>query len=349
VVGLGLAGVADDEARAEGRPWLAGTDGVDALEVAVAGAPAPHAAHEGRRHVLERQVEVRDAGVADGVDQRVVEVRRVEVQEPDALHPLGHGGHEGDQRPLADPLVAPVAGQVLGDEDDLADAALRERLDLGQHAVERSGPLGTPEARDGAEPAGLVAPLRHLHVGPRRAGRGPRQLEQVEGRDGRAGGAGGRLAAERDRHPEARHGIRLGQRVGQLLAVALGQAARDHEAGAPGLAPGQVQDDLDGLLPGLLDERAGVHDDEVGRRGVVDGRHPVGQQGPDELVRVDLVLRAAQGLDEERAVPRHGAQGYPWPPRGPACAPAPPRRLLSNAGAQIGGPARQAQGRRSRR
>ena len=59
---------------------------------------------------------------------------------------------------------------------------------------------------------------------------------------------------------------------------------------------------------GVLDERAGVHDDEIGRLGVLGRRHAFGKEGADQLVGIDLVLRAAEGLDVE--APRHVAPGY---------------------------------------
>ena len=96
-------------------------DGGDAVEEAVAVAPAAHAAQQRARHVLEREVEVRHAGGADGVDQRVGEVGRVQVEQPDPVDPGRHG-----LRPAATiarspwPWSRPKDGEVLGDEHDLA-------------------------------------------------------------------------------------------------------------------------------------------------------------------------------------------------------------------------------------
>ena len=70
VVGLGLARVADDEVAAERGLGLAGADVLDAAQEAVAVAPAPHPPQQWLADVLQREVEVRDAGGADGVDQR---------------------------------------------------------------------------------------------------------------------------------------------------------------------------------------------------------------------------------------------------------------------------------------
>ena len=72
-----------------------------------------------------------------------------------------------------------------------------------------------------------------------------------------------------------------------------------HELGAGPLHVGERERDVDRLLAGRLDERAGVDDDEVGVLGGRRGREPVGEQGGDDLVGVDGVLRAAERLDVE--------------------------------------------------
>jgi hypothetical protein len=62
---------------------------------------------------------------------------------------------------------------------------------------------------------------------------------------------------------------------------------------------GGIQDGLDRLLFGGVDEAAGVDDEDVGaagRRRAVPG----GTQPRLERVGVSLVLRAAERLDEER-------------------------------------------------
>ena len=177
VVGLGLARVADDEVRAEGGLGLAAADVVDAGEEPLAVAPAPHAPQQRRRHVLQRQVEVRHAGGADRVDQRVGEVGRVEVEQPHPVDPGRPRPRRAGRCALADALVAAEGGEVLGDEHDLARL---ERVDLVEDRLDRARPLRAAERRDGAEPAGAVAALGHLHVGPRaRRGRAG-QVEQVE-------------------------------------------------------------------------------------------------------------------------------------------------------------------------
>jgi hypothetical protein len=69
---------------------------------------------------------------------------------------------------------------------------------------------------------------------------------------------------------------------------------------------GGVEDGLDRLFLGGVDEAARVDDEDggaAGRRGAV----PRGAEPRRERVGVGLVLRAAEGLDEERAA-REGPQ-----------------------------------------
>ena len=82
-----------------------------------------------------------------------------------------------------------------------------------------------------------------------------------------------------DERVDLRH---LGEELG---AVALGQAAGHDEAAArdPGLPRRQLEDRLDRLLLGPVDERARVHDDAVGCLGL----------GPPGLPRPGRVARAS--------------------------------------------------------
>ncbi len=95
---------------------------------------------------------------------------------------------------------------------------------------------------------------------------------------------------------EAEDGVGLGQRLGEVLAVALGQAAdRDHGPGAPRpLEVGGRQQGVDRVLLGGLDEATGVHHDRLGVLGVVDQPEAVGGEPPGELLGVDVVARAAE-------------------------------------------------------
>jgi len=69
---------------------------------------------------------------------------------------------------------------------------------------------------------------------------------------------------------------------------------------------GGVEDRLDRLLLGRVDEAAGVDDDDVGAAGCR-GAMPRGAEPRLQRVGVGLVLGTAEGLDEERAA-RKGPQ-----------------------------------------
>ena len=325
VVGLGLAGVADDEAGPEGGVGLGPADGGDPLQELLAAPPAPHPAQQPSRDVLQRQVEVGHPGGDDGVDQLAGEVRRVQVQQPDPLHQLVHRLHQRDDPPPPPALVPAVGGQVLGHQHRLFHP---EGGHLFQDRLEGPAALGAPEAGDGAEPAGPVASLGDLHIGPRPGRRGPGQVEQVHLRGEpphpqlhRHGGRLGRVGAQTvfrrlvgesaiwgtirgrrgwrrvdERGPEASHPVGLGQGLGQFVAVTLGQAAGDHQPGRRALGGGQLQDGVDRLPAGLLDEGAGVDHHHVGRARPVGPLQTAGGQRSLQLVRVDLVLGAAQRL-----------------------------------------------------
>ena len=95
VVLLGLARVADDEVGAEGGLREAVADVGDAAQEPLAVAPPAHAPQERLGHVLQREVVVRHAAVADDVDQLVRQVGRVEVEQAGPLDPLRHGRARG--------------------------------------------------------------------------------------------------------------------------------------------------------------------------------------------------------------------------------------------------------------
>ncbi len=120
------------------------------------------------------------------------------------------------------------------------------------------------------------------------------QVQEVE----RQGGLVGRPlpGPEGDGDPEAHHQVHLGQRGGELVAVALGQTSRHHQAGALVACGGQLEDGVDRFLARRLDEGARVDHDQIGVVRRCGRLVAVAAQRAHELVRVDLVLRTAQGL-----------------------------------------------------
>ncbi len=202
---------------------------------------------------------------------------------------------------------------------------------MPSHAASATMSSGDPgqeraaERRDRAERAPPVAARRELEVGDR-ARREPGARDPgVPGHVDVGGGAfdrrdrqqrapvdggvrGGRVAAEDVGEPlgelgvvvEAEHGVGLGEAVGQLLAVALGQAPDGDDLGARDV--GGRQQGVDRVLLGLFDEAAGVDDDHIGMFVGVDKLPPRAGEPPGQLLGVDLVAGAAQR--QQRGTPQ---------------------------------------------
>ena len=98
-------------------------------------APAAHPPQQRLADVLQREIEVRHAGGADGVDQGIAEVAGVEIQEPHAVDPLGDGTHERHDRPGSERGrgVLAVRREVLRHQHHFAHTEL---VHLGEDRVE---------------------------------------------------------------------------------------------------------------------------------------------------------------------------------------------------------------------
>ena len=138
-----------------------------------------------------------------------------------------------------------------------------------------------------------VAALGDLHVRPRRGRLGAREEQQVHRRRG--------FAPERHRHRvgEPRNRVDFRNRVAHLIAVALGQAPRHDETRPVFACIGQGENRVDRLLARRLDERTRVDDHDVGVGRCACRYEPVGQERTDQLLGINLVLRAAQRLYPE--------------------------------------------------
>ena len=264
--------------------------------------PLPHRfmrAQQRAVRVLERQVEVGDDGrrLEHRRDQRVADLARVQVEQPD---PRQTGGRQlgveaaqqrGERAGLAG--VAPVPGEVLGDEHQLGDAALDERARLGDDRVGRPRALLATERWDRAERAGAVAALGDLDVGPGRGGPGPRQLEQIAHTDGLAPWRRNRHTvtvetsdelADRALTSEADDRVDLRQR-GRSSGPdrSARQPVTTRRAPSRRTSASSRMVSTDSRARGF-DERAGVHDDEVRVAGAGRGLETVGEQRRSDLV-----------------------------------------------------------------
>ena len=274
------------------------------VEEAVAAPPPLHAAQQrpGDACCSERSKYGTTVGSSSIVDeQRVLDLARVEVEQPHAREaerrePVEAAQQRRERARLAD--VAAVPGEVLGDEHDLGDAGLDELAHLGLDRVDGARPLLAPERRDGTERARPVAALGDLHVGPRHAS--ARAGAARAGRGRRS--ACGPCSTTSDSEPSP---------ANPTTASASGSASASSLPYRSAMQPvttsrasgrfrsASAEGSVDRLLPGRLDERTRVDDDEVGVLGLVGGDEPVGEERGDHLVGVHGVLRAAQGLDVE--------------------------------------------------
>ena len=132
MIGFGFARITNDEVAAKRGHWLTVADVVDAAQETLTIAPATHATQQRLAHVLQRQIEIRHACFADGIDEVVTEIARVQIQQ---AHPIGDCSNGLDQRnngacaKLVGTVFA-VAGEVLSNEHNLARFEL---LDLAQN------------------------------------------------------------------------------------------------------------------------------------------------------------------------------------------------------------------------
>ena len=247
MVVLGLAGVAEDERRAEGGVGSAAR--MSAMRRRKR-SPSPQRRMRARQragHVLEGEVEVGHAGGEDRLDQLVGRAPTGTGRGAGCGRPrsatarvraaMGDGGRAcragGSARAGA---VAAVGGEVLGHEHDLAQRRRAVRWRDPRQSASTSArivvggprPLLAPERRDGAEAADAVAPLGHLHVGPRGAGGGPGQVEQVE-----AAGRRRRRRADCGSPTEGHRDGARGREVGASDEVVAEAGARGRPRAAP--------------------------------------------------------------------------------------------------------------------
>ena len=278
-----------------------------------------------------------DAGsTRDDLDQAGPQLGGLQVAHPHPLD-AGHRGQRREdllEQPQVAQILA-VGGGVLADQEQLADALARQPFGLGQQLRRPAGHERAAEGRDRAERAAPVAAGGDLERGHHTVGQaaahgagtgcGRDASRQVGGDAGPRGFAvrGPVDRADRQQRAPVPRGVRglmlagqdviqaagdvpvvveaqdlgFGQRIGQLVAVPLGQATHGRDLG-PGL--GRAQQLVDGLLLGRLDEATGVDHDHAGVLALGGHLPATGGQPGGQLFRIDLVTGTAQ---------RHQADG----------------------------------------
>ena len=248
---------------------------------------------------------------------------RVEVHQPDPLEPF-------DLLELAEQLHEPrlaveihsIVGRILGDDDELLDAVGGELVGLADHLFHRLRCMLAAHLRDRAERAGAVAALGDLEIShvPGRDAHPAAILERHRRRraedaplvpqaaDEALGRLGDIVARE-----DADHRIEPGKLVEELFFLPLGEAASDdHAASSPRLLQVEhLADDPIRLLPGGIDEGAGVDDDQIGAVGPGDELPAILPQQSEHPLAVNEVLRAPQA-DHREGAAAIGIRGLEW-------------------------------------
>ena len=101
----------------------------------------------------------------DDVDEVLVDLIGVEVVEPDPVEGQPAQLRQELPQPPAAVEVGAVAGDVLGDDDELPDPPLRQAPGLLQQGLEGPAAVAAPEGGDDTVGAAVVTALRDLEVG----------------------------------------------------------------------------------------------------------------------------------------------------------------------------------------
>ena len=174
-----LAGEADDETGAQSDAGDGGANFFQGLEKDIRAGAALHALEDVGRGVLEGQIEVfADVVVpGDGFEQAAGDAVGIGVEEAEPAQAIDAGeGVEQSGEAVFEAEVFAVAGGVLADEGDLADAAGDELLGLGDDRLEAARAEFAAQVGNDAEGAGVVAALGDFDVG-----RGFRRGEEARG------------------------------------------------------------------------------------------------------------------------------------------------------------------------
>ena len=274
-LGFGLAGKAGDEGAAHDELRASRAPRCDALQVALAAGRPLHAPQHVGVRMLERHVEVRQHAPRRHQRQQLVDVRiRIDVVQshPRAVR-LGQPAQCVDQveHPRLQRLAVPEAGAVanvdavgtgvLADDQQLLHAGIEQALRFGQHVADRPRHQVAAHRRNDAERAAVVAAFADLQV--RVVAR--RQLDalcrdQIGERVVRLR----HMAVHRIHHLVRRVRAGDGKHVGVRLAHHV--ALRAQAAGDDHLAVGsqRIADRVEAFLHCVVDETAGVDDDEIG-------------------------------------------------------------------------------------
>ena len=273
-LGVGLPREADDDVRADRAVGNDVADHRDAVHVALAVVGALHGLQDAAGARLQRQVDVlaeaRQLRVrADHVLAHVLGVRAGVADPVDALDVVHHRQQLGERGLLPHGQVAPVGVHVLAEERDLAHAVVGLALDLLDQLACRPRHLAPARGGNDAVGADAVAAHRDLHpalegalaVGGQVAGEAL-ELEVALGGEAVAGEELGELVhlAGPEGHVHER------ELLEHLLLHRLrpAPAHADRARRVLALQPVGLTEVTRQPAVGLLADRAGVEEDEIG-------------------------------------------------------------------------------------
>ena len=198
--------------------------------------------------------------------------------------------------------IRAVAGDVLGDHDQLLDPVGGQIPGLVHHVLQGAGTVAAPYVGDGTKGAEVVAALRNAKIGPARA-RGDHTGDLLHRGTGITEEAG--LPPLQDRvsglydvteAADAKHRVDLGQLLQDAALIPLGKAAADDE---PAQLSGffqlrHFQNVVYGLTFGSVDKPAGIDDSQICSLRVRDQGVTRLVQQIEHLFAVDQILGTAK-------------------------------------------------------
>jgi len=246
------------------------------------------------------------------LDQRVGEFQRMAGGVADAVDAVD-GGHQVQQLgEVGDAAVtgfAAVAVDVLAEQGHFAHAIFGQVDDLAEHVVQRTADLLATGVGHHAEGAVLAAAFHHRDEGAGAVHAGFRQaVELLDFGEGNVhlGGLGHPRGIDHFRQAvqglRAEHHVDVGRTVADRRAFLAGHAAADadHQVGVLQFQLAPAAELGEHLVLGLLADRAGVEQDDVGiLRPIGDFQGLMLAQQVDHARAVVLVHLATVGFDIE--------------------------------------------------
>ena len=265
--------------------------------------------------VLERHVEVGQDLALGHQRDHLVHVRiGIHVVQPHPGADLAELPREVDESapdlPAAPGLravfeVGAVRARVLGNDEKLADACIAQADRLVQDLVDRAAHEVAAHRRDDAEAAAVIAAFRDLEVSvvPRRQSHALRRHEVhervVPGRQVLMNGADDFFVGVRAGDLEDR-----GMPLRDLLGLRTEAAGHDHAA----VLRERLADGVERLVHRVVDEAAGIDDDEVRRFVVRRDVVALGAQLREDALGVHERLGAAEAHEADAGIlAGHGA------------------------------------------